>query len=174
MSGTGVELRWSDQGNQTATTSAAWPGFTRPASGTTNATTFFLYYFSADGTGNGIQGGGTPVAFANTNYNMLRWSDAGNGSWASMPNLTAYDDTTHTTPASRNSSAFPNNLAGNTNDTGATARSYLKANAYGYFNQTPGAAPTNAPVVTDGTTGALTPGTAAWLTNYQGDRKSVV
>lgn len=168
MSGTGVEIRWSDQGNQITTSSAGWPGFFRPSSGTSPATTFFMYYFSADTTGNGIQGGGTPVAFLNTNYNMLRWSDAGNGSYASMPTMTAYDDNTHSTPTSRGSSSFPNNLSGNTNDTGVTARSYLKGNAYGFFNQTPGGAPANAPVVTDGTTGSLVTSTGSWLTNYQG------
>lgn len=168
MSGVGVELRWSDQGNQIATASAGWPGFTRPASGTTNATSFFLYYFNSDNSGNGITGGASPVAFTNNNYFMLRWSDLGNGSYAASPLMTAYDDNTHSAPTSRNSAGFPNNLAGNASDTGATARSYMKANAYGYFGQAPAAAPNSPPAVTDGSTGALTPATNNWLTNYQG------
>jgi hypothetical protein len=136
----------------------------RPASGTTNATSFALYYFSADTTGSIL----TAVAFANANYNQCRWSDAGDGSWASAPVLTAYDDNTHAAPTVRGSSSFPNNLSGNTTDTGATARSYLKGNAYGFFGQTPGGAPSNAPVVTSGASGSLATSTGAWLTNYQG------
>ena len=62
-------------------------------------------------------------------------------------------------------------LGGNTTDTGATQRSYLKANAFGRVTSAgaPAAAPTNAPVVTDGATGSLVPTAGAnWLTNYQG------
>jgi len=62
-------------------------------------------------------------------------------------------------------------LQGSTTDTGATARSYLKGNLYGRVSSltAPAAAPTNAPVVTDGATGSLAPSAGAnWLTNYQG------
>ncbi len=169
MSGTGVELRWSDQVNQIATASASWPAFVRPASGTTPATTFALYYFSADTTGNGIPGGGTPRVFAVADYMQMRWNiNAGTFAFASAPILTAYDDNTHAAPAARNSTVFPNNLSGNTTDTGATARSYLKANAYGFFGQAPGAAPTGSfPTITDGTTGSVASLSGAW-TNAAG------
>ena len=172
MSGTGVEFRWSDLTNQTAVASASWPAFVRPGAGTTPATTFALYYFSADTTGNGIPGGGTPVVFSNANYMQMRWNiNAGTFTFASAPILTAYDDNTHAAPtvrAATGSPAFPNNLSGSTTDTGGTARSYLKANAYGFFGQAPGVAPTNAPVVTDGATGSAATATGAWNTNYQG------
>jgi hypothetical protein len=95
---------------------------------------------------------------------MLRWNDAGNGSWASIPTLSAYDDNTHSGPTVSGSSSFPNNLAGNSTDTSST--SYLKANAYGYFNQSPAGAPSNAPVVTTGGSGNSVTPSAAWLTNY--------
>ena len=62
-------------------------------------------------------------------------------------------------------------LGGHATDTGATARSYLKGNAFGRVDSAgaPAAAPLNDAVVTDGATGALTPSAGAnWLTNYQG------
>lgn len=165
--GAGVELRWSDQSNQGATASASWPAVLRPAAATNIP---YLYAFSADTTSLGSQGGGTnvPVAFSNANYNQIQVSWDGVGTFASAPILTAYASTAHA--AITRGTPSGDVLAGNTTDTGATQRSYLKANLYGSGAtvQVPGAAPTNAPVITDGTTGALTPGSAAWLTNYQG------
>lgn len=181
MGGNGIELRWSDSVTTMTTKSyVEWPAFVRPASGTSPATTFALYYFSADtgiaggGTGVGIPGGATPVVYTNANYMQLRWNiAAGTFAFASAPILTAYDDNTHVAPAARastSSPAFPNNLSGSSTDTSGTAvRSYLKANAYGRFADVPAAAPANAPVVTDGAANATATTTAtSWLTNYQG------
>lgn len=157
------EVRYSDTGTGlTATASASWPAQVRPA---TVQVVAFTYLFTTDTAGNGVPGGATPVTYANANYNMFRLNWDASGTFASAPILTAYPTTGHTTPTRGDNSI----LGGNTTDTGATQRSYLKANAYGNgASQAPAAAPTNAPVGTDGTTGALTPGAAAWLTNYQG------
>lgn len=165
-SGTGQEIRWNDQSNQGSTASASWPYMTRPAStGLVN----YLYVFSADTTSLGSLGGGTstPVAFANANYNHSRWDWDNTGTFASAPIFTAYPTTAHGAVTRGDNTV----LGGNTTDTGATARSYMKANAFGRVSSAgaPAAAPTNAPVVTDGTTGSLAPSAGAnWLTNYQG------
>lgn len=157
------EIRFSDQGTIVSTGSASWPSMIRPSSGT--AQVGFTYLFTTDTAGNGVPGGATPVTFANANYNMFRLNWDATGTFASAPILTAYASTAHAAVTRGDNSI----LGGNTTDTGATQRSYLKANAYGTgASQAPAAAPTNAPVVTDGTTGVLTPGSAAWLTNYQG------
>lgn len=139
---------------------------TRPAStGLVN----YLYVFSADTTSLGSLGGGTstPVAFSNANYNHSRINFDNTGTFASAPQLSAYPTTAHGAITRGDNSL----LGGNTTDTGATARSYLKGNMFGRVSSAgaPAAAPTNAPAVTDGTTGALTPTAGAnWCTNYQG------
>jgi hypothetical protein len=157
------EIRFSDNGAITSTASASWPSMIRPAAGTSGVA--FTYLFTTDTAGNGVPGGGTPVTFANTNYNMFRLNWDASGTFASAPILTAYASTAHAAVTRGDASI----LGGQTTDTGATQRAYLKGNAYGTgLSQVPAAAPTNAPVVTDGTTGALVPGSAAWLTNYQG------
>ena len=164
--GTGQELRWSDQSNQGGTASAAWPFVTRPASATQIG---YLYVFSADTTSLGALGGGTsaPSAFSNANYNLARWNWDAVGTFASAPIFTAYKDNTHGAITRGDNSV----LGGNTTDTGSTARSYLKGNAFGRVTSAgaPAAAPANAPAITDGATGAATPTAGAnWLTNYQG------
>ena len=129
----------------------------------------YQYVFSADTTSLGYvsTSTSTPTAWTNANYNHARWNWDNTGTFASAPILTAYKDNTHAAISRGDNSP----LGGNTTDTGATARSYLKANAWGRVDSAgaPAAAPTNAPAVTDGATGALTPTAGAnWLTNYQG------
>jgi hypothetical protein len=165
--GTGQELRYSDLSTQGAVASASWPAITRPSSGTTGVN--YLYVFSADTTSLGYLGGGTntPAAFANSNFNELRLNWDNTGTFASAPIFTAYASTAHAAITRGDNSI----LGGNTTDTGATARSYLKGNAFGRVTSAgaAAAAPTNAPVVTDGATGSLAPSAGAnWLTNYQG------
>ena len=159
------ELRFSDQSNQGATASASWPYMTRP--GTTQQVNY-QYAFTADTTSLGYLGTSTntPITWANSNYNDAQWSWDAVGTFASAPIFTAYASSAHAAITRGDNSL----LGGNATDTGATARSYLKGNLYGSgaTTQTPAAAPTNAPVVTDGATGSLSPGTGAWLTNYQG------
>jgi hypothetical protein len=176
IGGANTEIRWSDVSTGLLTTaSAAWPAMIRPAA-TQNVA--YTYMYDADATGTGFiststGSGGTganPIAFANTSYLWARWDWDAVGTFASAPVFTAYDDTNHNSPSARGGTAN-NILSGNATDTGATARSYLKANAFGrgVLAGAPAAAPANAPVVTDGATGSLAPTAGAnWLTNYQG------
>lgn len=162
------ELRFSDLTTQGAVASASWPYTTRP--GSTSAATFqYQYAFTADTTSLGYLGGGTntPIAWSNANYNDKRWLWDNLGTFASAPIFTMYPSTAHGAVSRGDNSP----LGGNTTDTGGTARSYFKGNGFGRVTSAgaPAAAPTNAPVVTDGTTGVLTPTAGAnWLTNYQG------
>lgn len=131
----------------------------------------YIYDFTADTTGNGSYGAGAgnnPATYSNNNYLQSRWNWDNTGTFASAIITTAYNDSSHNSPTVRGGGAI---LAGHATDTGATARSYLKANFFGRVDSggAPAAAPTNAPVVTDGSTGAATPSAGAnFLTNYQG------
>lgn len=165
--GTGQELRFLDVSTGGGVASASWPFVTRPTSGTAGVD--YLYVATADTTLLGSIGGGTavPAAFSNANYLQFRlwWDNV--GTFASAPIYTAYPTTAHGA-VSRGDGSL---LGGHASDTGATARSYLKGNAFGRVTSAgaPAAAPANAPVVTDGTTGTVSPTAGAnWLTNYQG------
>jgi hypothetical protein len=165
-SGGANELRFSDLSTQGATASASWPYMTRPgATGQVN----YQYAFTADTTSLGYLGTSTntPIAWSNANYNDKRWSWDAVGTFASAPIITMYPTNAHGSVTRGDNSP----LGGNTTDTGATQRSYFKANAWGRVTSAgaPAAAPTNAPTVTDGATGSLAPTAGAnWLTNYQG------
>lgn len=164
--GTGQELRYSDLSTQGAVASASWPYMTRPAA---TGGVDYLYVFTADTTSLGYVGNGTntPVVFSNANYMALRLDWDNVGTFASAPIYTAYPTTAHGAITRGDGSL----LGGHATDTGGTARSYLKGNAFGRVvtGGAPAAAPTNAPVVTDGATGSLAPTAGAnWLTNYQG------
>lgn len=165
--GTGQELRFSDSSAQGAVASASWPAVTRPTSGTAGID--YLYVFTADTTSLGIFGttSTTPVAYSNTaQYRFLRLDWDAVGTFASAPIFTAYPTTAHGAITRGDNSI----LGGNTTDTGATQRSYLKGNAFGRVDTggVPAAAPTNAAVVTDGTSGSVSPTAGAnWLTNFQ-------
>jgi hypothetical protein len=166
QSGTGVELRFSDLSTQGSTASASWPFMTRPGSVQHVA---FQYAFSADTTSLGYLGNAssTPATWANSNYNDLQINWDNVGTFASAPILTAYYTTGHGAITRGDNDV----LGGNTTDTGATARSYMKANLWGRVASAgaPGAAPTNAPAATDGSTGSVSPTAGAnWMTNYQG------
>jgi hypothetical protein len=164
--GTGQELRYSDLSTQGAVASASWPAITRPSSGTAGVN--YLYVFTADATSLGSLGAGTntPAAFSNANYRELRLDWDNSGTFASAPIFTAYPSTAHGSITRGDGSI----LGGHTSDTGGTARSYLKGNGFGRVDSAgaPAAAPSNAPAVTDGTTGSVSPSAGAnWLTNYQ-------
>jgi hypothetical protein len=161
------ELRFSDLATQGAVASASWPYTTRP--GATSAATYqYQYAFTADTTSLGYisTSSTTPTAWANANYNDKRWNWDNLGTFASAPIFTMYPTNAHGTVTRGDNSP----LGGNTTDTGATQRSYFKQNLFGRVNTAgvPAAAPTNAPVVTDGTTGTVSPTAGAnWLTNFQ-------
>lgn len=159
IGGASTETRWNDQTGQTAVASASWPATLRPAS--TQAVPY-QYAYTADAVGLLVLGG----AFSNANYNQNRWNWDAVGTFASAPIATAYPTTAHGAVTRNDGSVL-----GGSADTGGTARSYLKGNAFGRVDSAgaPAAAAANAPVVTDGATGVLTPAAGAnWLTNYQG------
>lgn len=164
-SGTGQELRWSDVATAGSTASASWPFMTRPGA---TAAVPYLYVFSADTTSLGVLGttSSTPAAFSNASYLQARINFDGVGTFASAPILTAYPTTAHGAVTRGDNSL----LGGNTTDTGATARSYLKGNMFGrgVLAGAPAAAPASAPVVTDGATGAVTPTAGANWAAWQG------
>lgn len=165
--GTGQELRFSDSSAQGAVASASWPAVTRPISGTAGVD--YLYVFTADTTSLGVFGNATstPVAYSNTSqYRFLRLDWDNTGTFASAPIFTAYSSTSHGAITRGDNSV----LGGNTTDTGATARSYLKGNAFGRVDSggVPAANPSNAAAVADGMTGSVSPTAGAnWLTNFQ-------
>jgi len=158
-----TEVRWSGTGTGLlSTASASWPADIRPAS---TGNVAYTYAFTADTTGFGFWGGSAtaanPPAFSNANYKWARWTWDALGTFASAPIFTAYDNTS-------DNSATSGILAGTAGDTGSY--SYLKANLWGDVTSTSGptAAPTNAPVVTDGAAGSVSPTAGAnWATHYQ-------
>jgi hypothetical protein len=161
--GANREIRFHDTSAVSLTTpSASWPFVTRPAAPTNVP---YAYAFTADAVGIGVLGNaGAPAAFARANYLQARWNWDATGTFASAPIFTAYPTTAHGAITRGDGSS----LGGHATDTGATARSYLKANVYGQVGA-PSAQPTNNPAVTDGATGALSPTAGAnWLTNFQG------
>jgi hypothetical protein len=156
------EVRWSDQGTQTATGSAAWPSMVQPSSPTVVA---YSYCFTSDATGFGVPGGGAPIAFSNANYLFCRWNWDASGTFASAPIVTSYYSTAHAAVVRGDGQL----LGGAAGDTGATPRSYLKANWFGNgTSQVPAAAPAAAPAITDGATGPATTASNSWLAAYQG------
>lgn len=160
------EVRWSDSATQHNVASASWPAMIRPAA---TSIVSYTYAYTADATGWGfISGQASPCpAYSKDNYLWARWNWDNTGTFASAPIFTAYPTTAHGA-ITRGDGTL---LGGHATDTGATARSYLKGNAYGRVDSAgaPAAGPANAPVVTDGTTGSVSPAAGAnWLTNFQG------
>lgn len=170
-SGSGKKLRWAaSSGVNLATSTANWPSvasITKPASGAAGVD--FAYVFSADTTGHGLLGGGSglpPAPFATSQFRWGRVAWDNLGSFASAPILTAYPTTAHGAITRGDGSL----LGGHASDTGATPRSYLKAAAWGRVSSAgaPAAGPGSTPLVTDGTTGAVTPTAGANWSAWQG------
>lgn len=165
-SGTGQEIRFSDVSTAGATASASWPYTTRPTSGTAGVD--YAYVFTADTTSLGFLGTSstTPTAFTNASYLQFRFDWDNVGTYASAPIYTAYASTAHAA-ISRGDGSL---LGGHATDTGATARSYLKGAMFGRVTSAgaPAAAVGSAPVVTDGTTGSVSPTAGANWSVYQG------
>lgn len=160
------EVRWSDSATQHNVASASWPAMIRPAA---TAIVSYTYAYTADATGWGfISGQASPCpAYSKDNYLWARWNWDNVGTFASAPIFTAYPTDAHGAIAREDGS-----LLGGSADTkpGASAFSYLKGNAFGQDDGdgAPAAAPANAPVVTDGTVGSVSPAAGAnWLTNFQ-------
>lgn len=156
-----TEVRWSDQGNLTATGASTWPAMLAPSSPTVVS---YTYCFTADTAGSGVPGGASPLAFANANFNFCRWNWDATGTFASAPIVTGYYSSGHAA-ITRGDNQL---LGGNSTDTGSTPRSYLKGNWFGNgTSQVPTSVPANPPGAGDGATGPLVPATSAWLANYQ-------
>lgn len=154
-----TENRWNDQTAQTAVASAAWPAMLRPAA---TQVVPYQYAYTADAVGLLVLG----AAFSNANYLQSRWNWDAVGTFASAPIFTAYPTTAHGAITRNDGSVL-----GGSADTGGTARSYLKGNAFGRVTSAgaAAAAPAAGPAVADGATGVLTPTAGAnWLANYQG------
>lgn len=160
------EVRWSDQNNQLNIASAAWPAMTQPAA---TQIVSFTYAYTADAVGNGFYSQSGAVncpPYSEANYLWARWNWDNLGTFGSAPRFTAYPTAAHGAIARDNGS-----LIGGSYDTrpGASAFSYLKGNAWGRVATAgaPGAGP-NAPVITDGTVGSVSPAAGAnWLVNFQ-------
>lgn len=157
------EWRFATTNVTANTASASWPQETRPTSGTSQLN--FIHAYTADAVGAVVIG-----TFALTNFHMCRWTPTVPAStFASNPILTAYASTSHAS-ITRGDNTI---LGGNTTDTGATQRSYLKATAYGQAFQStdnvPASAPTGSfPTVTDGTTGAVSAADTTHWSNAAG------
>lgn len=159
------ELRWCNTGGGAAGTSSAnWPYFTRPSSGT--AAVPELWAFTANTTGVQV----ATYDGTNAKSNVLRWNWDNTGTFAAAPQFSAFGDNTHATPSAGTQPGAQSGspiVNGQTTDTSST--SYLKINAYGNgSSQAPaaGAAGTTL-AVTSGTAGAVSPGSAAWLATWQ-------
>ena len=129
----------------------------------------YLYVATADAVLLGALGttSATPPAFNHASFRQFRFDWDAVGTFASAPIFTAYPSNAHGSVTRGDGSI----LGGHASDTGATARSYLKGNAFGRVDSAgvPAAAPSNAAAVTDGTTGSVSPSAGAnWLTNFQG------
>lgn len=159
------ELRWANTGGGAASTSSAnWPYFTRPSSGT--AAVPEMWAFTANTTGVQV----ATYDGTNAKSNVLRWNWDNTGTFAAAPQFSAFGDNTHATPSAGTQPGAQSGspiVNGHATDTSST--SYLKINAYGNgSSQAPaaGAAGTTL-AVTSGTAGAVSPGSAAWLATWQ-------
>ncbi|MGQ9545926.1 MAG: hypothetical protein ACUVTR_02005 [Dehalococcoidia bacterium] len=161
------EVRWSDKNDQKNVASASWPAMIRPAA---TSIVNYTYAFTADAVGNGFYSQSGAVAcpaYSKDNYLWARWWWDNVGTFASAPIFTAYPSSAHGTITRGDGS-----LLGGSADTkpGTDAFSYLKGNAWGRVTSAgaPTAGPPNAPVVTDGTVGSVSPTAGAnWLANFQ-------
>ncbi len=166
LSGAGHEVRWSDSPTQKNVASANWPAMIRPVA---TSIVSYTYAYTADAVGDGFYAnGGDCPAYSKDNYLWARWWWDNLGTFASAPIFTAYPSSAHGAIVRGDGS-----LLGGSNDTkpGASQFSYLKGNAWGRVTSAgaPGAGPANAPVVTDGTVGSVSPAAGAnWLANFQG------
>lgn len=159
------EIRWCTSGaGGASTTSANWPQYPRPASGTEAVPE--CWGFSADGTGLQV----TTYDGNKTNSNVFRVNYDAVGTYATAPTLSAWGDNTHTAPSAGTQPGAQSGspiVNGHATDTSST--SYLKGNLYGddqTGNPSAGAAGTTL-AVTSGTAGSVSPGAAAWLSTWQ-------
>lgn len=168
LSGANHEIRWSDSAAQRNIASAVWPAMIRPAA---TAIVSYTYAFTADATGEGFYGnGGACPAFSKDNYLWGRWWWDNVGTFAAAPIYSAYLTTGHAAIVRHVGAGADGMLQGSPDTLNVSCFSYLKGNAWGRVTSAgaPGAGPANAPVVTDGTVGTVSPAAGAnWLANFQ-------
>jgi hypothetical protein len=162
------ELRWCASGAGAAgTASAAWPLYSRPGS---TGVIPEVWAFTADTTGLKVQ----TYDGTSAHYMQFRFNFDALGTLAAAFQFTAFGDNTHATPSAGTQPGAQSGspiVNGHATDTSST--SYLKANAYGYgvdtggTQQTPAANAAGTLAVTTGTSGAVSPGTGAWLATWQ-------
>lgn len=162
------EVRFCASGaGSSSTASASWPFFTRPSS---VGVVPEAWAFTADTTGSKI----TTYDGTSSHYAQFRWDWDNVGTYAAAPQFGAFGDNTHTTPSpgtqpgGQSGSPIVNGSSGDT-----SSKSYLKANAYGYGvdgsgnQQTPSANAGGTLSATAGTSGSVSPSSAAWLSTWQ-------
>lgn len=145
-----------------ATSSASWPLVTKPGSGT--ATFNQAWAFAADTTGVQI---GTYTG-DNTKARVLRFNWDNLLTYASAPQFSCFDSTSHNTPSPGTQPSIVNGSSDTSN------LSYAKLNAYGRGLSSGGAQDTPSagsvgsnPSATTGGGGMVSPAaTPAWLTNW--------
>lgn len=165
VTGANRTLRWYTSSSAgLATSSATWPSAVRP---TTPTGVDYAYAYEADATGLGVLGNGSvPAAFSGSDYRQARWNWDNVGTFASAPIFTAFSSSAHL-GVTRGDRTI---LGGHTSDTGSTARSYLKGQAFGQLDSVnaPTSAPSSTPSATDGTNGSQTPTSGPnWLSSWQ-------
>lgn len=166
------EIRWCAAGAGGATTgSASWPQYSRPASAEAVPE---LWYFTTSDNSGGVKVATYDGDNGQANVACIDYDNV--GTFATAPTLTAYSSSAHaapspgTQPGAQAGSPIVN---GHATDTSST--SYLKINEYGddqTGNPTAGSVG-NAPSATTGTAGSVSPGAAAWLTNWQSAQGAV-
>ncbi len=164
------EYRFASSGaGAGSTASASWPLYTRPGS---TQKVVECWAFSANTTG--VKVGTYDGDKTNSNVFRIDWDNL--GTYAAAPSLTAYSDTTHAAPSAGTQPGTESGspiINGHATDTSST--SYLKGNLFDTFqtaNLSAGAAGTTL-LVTSGTAGSVSPGSAAWLTTWQSLQGSV-
>lgn len=158
-----ASLRWSDSSAVSLTGGFySWPAVTRPGSASGVP---YLYAFTNWAVGHGVLGGGlssAPTAWTRAQYLQLRFRWGASGTFAEVPRITAYFETSNLTAFRRGDGS----ILGGSADTlsGATRFSYLKATLWGggLAGTMPTVAPSADPLITSGTVGVVRPTTGAW------------
>lgn len=169
------EVRFCASGAGSAVPAANWPNYPQPVSvGAVPEAWAINTDNGSVATGYKITTYGAPVGGVVPYSLVARWGWTQDGTFASAPKITSYTNSSHVNPSAGTQPPGTNNdtvTNGSSGDTGST--SYLKINAYGYGvdgsgnQQTPAAGSLTTPVAaTDGTAGALSPATNAWIASH--------
>ena len=160
-----LRMAMTGGGANGTTASASWPAMAIPGSGVSAVTQLWAYTTNTAGSQIATYTGD------NTRARVLRWLFSADGTPSGAMQLSAFGDTTHTTPSAgtqppgTHNDAFTN---GQSSDTSST--SYIKINTYGSGFPSGGAQETPAagsvgtnPGATTGAAGAITGTAANWI-----------